>query len=303
MRHAFFALFVLFATLISPLVSSAEKKDDDKPATFPEPAMPDVLALLAKRTADLPDVEPTTKERQEIQRIIRNFSGTAERFRDRNIRDMQSYGRVAYPFIGAAYTQPFELSERIDLLQVLAMPGSPLTAGYFRDAHTMALSQMNVTENTPPAPPPDYPSKRDREQPQGRLNAVRAGADNVLRVEGYMSVAGGPFNALQLLQIYQKRYGSEKTAPLLTDVTRDAARLAATAVDAKRAKGSWTRDDRIMLAEHLIPMLFVENEDLKKLPQDALKKLLPTGYPKFDADAADWIAWWDKVKDSPRAWK
>src|SRR6185369_1375509 len=106
---------------------------------------------------------------------------------------------------------------------------------------------------------------------------------NILAVEGYASVAGGPFNSLFLLDVYKRRYTAESIDPLLNDIARDRTRLGNAAGDVKGSRSVWTLDDRLMLIEQLLPLLFVDNEELNTLPRDLLKKLLPSGYPKWDA--------------------
>jgi len=32
------------------------------------------------------------------------------------------------------------------------------------------------------------------------------------------------------------------------------------------------------------------------LPRDMLKKILPTGYPKWDAGPTEWSEWWSKKR-------
>lgn len=274
-----------------------------KEETFPDVKPPDALSLLAKRSAASPPAEPTKTDRQEIFRLIRNFADSGDVSRRKILRNLQDYGRIAYPFIAAAYVEPFEVNIRVDLLQALAVPNSPLTTGILADAHKLAGREKEITAETPPPVPPDYVSKRDRNRPQSRAELVSIDAQNVIAIEGYASVAGGPFNALFLLDIYKKRYTSEKVDPLLSDIGRDRTRLGNVAGEVKGARSVWTLDDRLMLIEQLLPLLYKDNEELKVLPRELLKKLLPTGYPKWDAPQSDWMEWWKKRKDVPSAWR
>lgn len=286
----------------APKAESAIPAAENGPV-FPTVKPPDVLSLLATRAAGIPPPEPNKNDRQEIFRLIRNFGDTNDSQRRKNIRALQDYGRMAYPFIAAAYVQPFEINIRVDLLQALAVPNSPLTTGILMDAHHTSAKEKEITAAEPPPPPPDYVSKRDRNLPQTRVQNLHIDAQNVLTIEGYASVAGGPFNSLFLLDVYKKRYTSETVDPLLADINRDRSRLGNAAGEVKGSRAIWTLDDRIMLIEQLLPLLFSENEDLKQLPRDLLKKILPSGYPKWEASQSDWVEWWNKRKDVPSAWR
>ena len=275
---------------------------DDGPR-FPDVKPPDIMSLLAARAAGNPPPEPNKIDRQEIFRLIRNYGDTNDVLRRRSVRTLQDYGRMAYPFIASAYVQPFEVNIRVDLLQVLAVPNSPLTAGILMDAHKATNREKEFTAAEPPAQPPEYLSKRDRDYPQTRGQILNLNAQNVLAIEGYASVAGGPFNALFLLEIYKKRYTGDTVDPLLVDVNRDRTRLGNAAGEVKGSRAIWTLDDRMMLIEQLLPMLFLDNEELKILPRDLLKKILPSGYPKWEAPQSDWVEWWNKRKDVPSAWR
>ena len=83
---------------------------------------------------------------------------------------------------------------------------------------------------------------------------------------------------------------------MLNDISRDRSRLALTAADAARSSSSWTAADRIMLSELMFPLLSKENEEFKSLARELLKKILPAGYPKWDATQDEWVAWWEKAK-------
>ncbi len=279
---------------------AAEKPKDLK---FREPPKPDLAELVALRSDVRPPPEPSKAERQEIFRLIRNFAETNPTFRKRSIKTLQGYGRTVYPFIAPAYTAPQDLPLRIELLEVLSGPGNALAASIFSDAHRQAQAAMDSTAANPPPPPPQYETQRDRQRPIMRAEYVRMAADDVLRVEGYASTAGGPFNALFLLDTYRKRYGGHQTEPLLSNLRRDVLRLGAAGADAKRANSAWTPADKIMLAEMLLPLLFNANDDLKDLPKELLKKILPTGHPKWDDSETDWVEWFEDVRSTPRQWK
>jgi hypothetical protein len=287
---------------LAPKADAAIPAAENGPV-FPAVKPPDILSLLATRAADIPPPEPNKNDRQEIFRLIRNFADTNDSQRRKNIRMLQDYGRMAYPFIAAAYVQPFEINIRVDLLQALAVPNSPLTTGILMDAHHASAKEKEITASEPPLPPPEYVSKRDRNLPQTRGQNLHIDAQNVLTIEGYASVAAGPFNALFLLDVYKKRYTNETIDPLLADINRDRSRLGNAAGEVKGSRAIWTLDDRMMLIEQLVPLLFSENEDLKQLPRDLLKKILPSGYPKWDAPQSDWVEWWNKRKDVPSAWR
>jgi hypothetical protein len=267
--------------------------------TFPDVRAPDPVALATARAINFPAPEPTKSERQEIDRCMRNFADTNTAGRMKIIRTLQSYGRMVDPFVVAMFVAPEELSARVGLLQSLAVSGRPFTTPVFAEAYRTALASMQQVENGPAQLPPAYLSKRDRDRPMGRSELLKLAADNVLAIEGYASTAGGPFNALFLLDIYRKRYTSDQTQPLLLSPARDRARLAATAADASRTRSSWTKDDRIALAEVTFPLLFRDG-DLQLFAKDFLTKLLPTGHPKWDADQGDWVEWWEKAKEKLR---
>ena len=289
------------AAVKTPKAESAAPVDEGP--SFPEVKPPDILSLLAARSAANPPAEPDKSSRQEIFRLIRNFADTNDSLRRRSIRTLQEYGRMAYPFLAAAYVEPFEINIRVDLLQVLAVQNSPLTTGIFMEAHKTASREKEATAAEPPLPPPDYVSKRDRNQPRTRGQFLNIDAQNVLAIEGYAAVAGGPFNALFLLDIYKKRYTGDSIDPLLVDSARYRTRLGNAAGEIKGSRSIWTLDDRMMLIEQLLPLLFKEDEELKTLPRDLLKKLLPSGYPKWEAPQGEWVEWWNKRKDVPSAWR
>jgi len=261
---------------------------------FPEVKRVDFISLEANRAALFPPGELSKGERQELSRAIRNFSDSTELSRKKIIRSLQGFGRAAYPFIAAAYTLPAELGDRIELLEALAVPGSPFTASTFAESHAASRASYAGTASLPPPPPPDYPSRRDRIP--SRSADLKGAARDVLDIENYASIAGGPFNALMLVEIYVERYSAEKVDPLVSDVARDRVRLAATAADAGKTRTSWSGADRAMLADQLLPLLFKPSEELQLLPRDMLKKILPTGYPKWDAGPTEWSEWWSKKR-------
>ncbi|MFH0939460.1 MAG: hypothetical protein V1899_09305 [Planctomycetota bacterium] len=266
--------------------------------TFARPKAPNATALVANELAALPLSEPRKGDRQEILRLVRNFGDSSDRQRDRIIHSLQNYGMLVMPFIAAAYPEPYKIQDKIDLFQALAVPGQALTTAAFSEAHTAACVALEITTNQPPPMPPDYVSQHDRLRPRGKAEWLKLAANNLLRVEDYTSTAGGPYNAILLLSYYKERYTSDKENILLVDAQRDAARLAATANDVNHARSFWTNDNRIMVAEQVFPLLFGDNSDLQLLAQSLLKKILPSGHPKFDATQSDWVEWWVKTKDA-----
>lgn len=262
--------------------------------TFPKTKKPDIKALLAKRATPFP--EPDKQDRIELHRLTRNFFDSSDRSRNEIIQRLKRYGTMAYPFIAGSYTHPTDLFVRTELLHALAVPGSPLTAGIFQDAHEAAIASYGSTLDTPPPPPPDYLSKRDRERLRSGVSAAKQMAAAVLDIENSASVAGGPLNALLLLSAYEQRYEADTTDALLWNISRDRDHLADAAADATKTRGSWTIEDRILLAEESFPLLFRDDENLRTLPRDLLKKILPQGYPKWDAPQDQWVEWWDHAK-------
>lgn len=302
-RNLLPCLAALALALALPAPAGEGTKDEQAPApppappaTFPEPRAPDPIALANALAARSPPPEPDKNARQEIFRVLRNFADTNDAGRRKTLRTLQDYGRMAEPFIAAAYTDPADFDYRVSILAALAVPGRPLTTPCFAGAHRTALAQFSQAGAAAPPRQSTYVSKRDRERPASRGELLQLAAANVFDLEGYMSVAGGPFNALYLLDVYKQRYSSDKTEPLLMGLPRDRARLAATAADVGRSRSSWTTADRIGLAELTLPLLFKDNDDLQSLAKDLLKKLLPSGYPKWDAPQEDWVEWWGKAR-------
>jgi hypothetical protein len=268
---------------------------DEGPApTFPEPKDVSLSALIASRVPDPP--EPTKQERQEIFRLIRNFRDSSDKSRDKSLAALKNFGEKAYPFIASAYTAADELDDRISLFSAMALPNSPYTAGAFSEAHAAALKAFEHTSEAPPPPPPDYTSKLDRAASRNPGSDVKAAAANVLAIEADASIAGGPFNTLFLFQTYKKRYSGETDA-LLKNANRDKALLASAAGDAQKSKTEWIGADRVMLAEQALPLLFKDNDELSALARELLKKILPSGHPKFEASQEEWLTWWTKNKD------
>jgi len=267
------------------------------PLAFPEPRMPDPVALANARAALEPaPPEPSKKERQDIFRAMRDFADTNAGNRKKFIRILQSYGRMAEPFIASAYTDPAELNERVDFLEALAVPGRTLSTPVFAAAHRQALAALDQAANSGQQMPPAYASMFDRDRPPTRGELMKLAAANVLDLEGFMSTAGGPFNTLFLLDLYRKRYTSDKTDPLLLGLARDRTRLAAAAADGGRSRSSWNADERLGVIELALPMLFKDDDAITTLAQSLLAKLLPTGHPKWDADEEAWVEWWKKAK-------
>ena len=274
-----------------------EAAPEEEELFFEKQKMPDVAALSAARIGEFTFPEPSKLERQELFRLIRNFGDTNESGRNKILRTLQNFGLTAQPFIASAYDLPHELDIRIELLRALAVPGRTLTAGIFQEAHREALASYGGTQAEPAPLPPPYLSKRDRDQPQSRADFVRMASRDVLQVEEYASLAGGPLNTLFLLQLYLKRYAAETVDPLLSDAARDRNRLSTAAADATRSRSAWTKADRVMLLELLFPLLFEENDDLKSLARETLKRLLPSTHPKWTASQTDWVKWWHKTRE------
>lgn len=263
---------------------------------FPKVKRPDIKSMLALRVNNTIQLGISKQDRQELLRLTRNFPDSSNRARSEIIGRLKGYGLQAYPFIAASCTHPTEIFDRAELLRALAVPNSPLTAGVFEEAHKTAWAVYNATLNTPQPPPPDYLSKRDRER-LGRGNtALREASAAVLDIENSASIAGGPLNAILLLDIYQQRYEGDSSDALLWDANRDRQRLGTTANDALKSRTGWSPDDRILVAELAFPLLFNEDEMLNQLPRDLLKKVLPTGYPKWDAPEDEWVRWWTGAK-------
>lgn len=265
---------------------------EEEALRFPEVKPPDVSALVAQKLAGVNLGDPIKQDRQEIIRLIRNFADTNDATRRKSIRTLQEFDIVAYPFITSAYTHPTEIDVRVDLLRAIAVPGRPLTAGVFAEAHAAAMRNLESAAKTATPVPPDYPSKRERDLPILRTDNLRVAASYVLQIEEYASNAGGPYNALLLLEIYKQRYAGEKTDSLLTNAARDRARLAEAAADVTRPVSSWTAEDRTLLAEQLLPLMFHTSDDLRLIAREALKKILPSGHPKWDASETAWVTWW-----------
>lgn len=286
-------------TLTAVKIANAEAPAAGAPAAahvFEQPKAVNVTQLVARRLAASPPPEPGKAERQEIFRLIRDYTGVGENSRQRIIRSLQRYGLMALPFISSGLLEPVNRQNRIEIFEGLAVPGEHLTTAAFAELHGEAQAALAAIASAPPPSQPAYLSQEDRKRPLSKAEWLKLAADNVVRIEGYAATAGGPYNALWLLQIHEKRYGGPQTDPLLADVQRDRARLAAAAAGAARALGEWTGANRVMLAEEAFPLLFKDNEDLASLAQALLKKVLPSGYPKWDAPQNEWADWWLKAK-------
>lgn len=296
---------------VTPIIPEGKGTDAREPATtdprgperslsestFPKAKRPDLRSMLALRTNNSIQLNISKQSRQELLRLTRNFGDSSNRARNEIIQNLKSFGQEAYPFIAASYTHPTQIFDRAELLRALAVPNSPLTAGMFDEAHKTAWAVHTATLNTPPPPPPDYLSKRDRERFGKANNALRETAATLLDIENSASIAGGPLNTLLLLDAYQLRYDSETSDALLWDIKRDKGRLGTAANDATKSKTGWSAEDRVLVAEQAFPLLFREDENLKELPRDLLKKILPSGYPKWDAPEDEWVNWWDGAKE------
>jgi hypothetical protein len=279
----------------APETAKKEAAPPEEDLKFETLKAPNVLSLLTARAPAAP--VPARSQQQELHRLARNFGDSSAPSRNKIIRNLQDYGQMAYPFIEAAYVEPAEMDDRVDLLRAVAVPGRPFSAAILAPAHKRCLEAMTRAAEDPPPLPPDHKSRRDRDQPLGKADQLRNAASRVLTVEGYAATAGGPFNALFLWQICVERYTSEKTDALLMGAARDAARLAETAADATRSKSSWTAADRVLVAEQALPWLFKENPDLKSISAELLKKILPPSHPKWDAPQADWVRWWQTARE------
>ncbi|MGD0094593.1 MAG: hypothetical protein ABSE73_32180 [Planctomycetota bacterium] len=271
------------------------------PPAFAEPKMPDPVALAKARAAEAeaedPRPQPRTAERQAIERALNNFMYSNQTNRGKIIRLLQGYGRMADQYIACAFTNPGQIDMRVEILEVLAVPGNALSTPVFAEVHRAALASMEQTAAGPEVPPPDYLSKQDRNQPLTRSDFVKVAASNVLDLEGYMSTAGGPFSTLFLLDVYRKRYTSDKTEQSLLGVVRDRTRLAAAAADAGRTRSEWTKAYRVSAIELALPMLFKDDSALQTLAQGLLTKLLPSTHPKWTAPEEDWVKWWEKTRE------
>jgi len=290
---------------LSPDGKRVEQADDKKDAAsaaepakslFQDSKKPDIGFLVAARSERLAVPEPDKNSRQELFRLVRNYADSTEASRRRIIRSLQDYGRTAYPFIAGAYTEPFDFQVRVDLMQALAVPNNPFAASILNEVHRDAERALHRAASLPPLLPPDYLTKRERDNPADPQDYLRLHAQNMLRIEGYAAVAGGPFNALFLFDVYRTRYGGDNVDALLMDVSRDRTRLANTAGDLKSSKSAWTLEDRRQLIDALLPLLFKENEDLNRVPRDLLKKLLPSNAPKWEASEKEWFDWWSVAK-------
>ncbi|HYF50851.1 MAG TPA: hypothetical protein VEJ63_15660 [Planctomycetota bacterium] len=293
---------IVTITAIKSTEPAKEKKEEgaETAATFPEVKPPVLTQLVSKRLAGRKEPSYRKDERIELHRMVRNFAESSNASRQKIVRRLKDYGTTADPFIDAAYNEIDEIPEKVELLAAAAQPGRNLSVLLFLHAHDAAKAYMKRVADEPSALPPDYVSKRDRESPLDKADLLKAAAGYVLTVEGYASTAGGPLNALFLLDVYRKRYTSDEEDPLLIDLGRDKSRLAATGNDATRSKSAWTGEDRILLAELVFPWLFRDNADLKSLSQELLKKILPSGHPKWDAPEEDWVAWWEEAKEGLR---
>jgi hypothetical protein len=202
---------------------------------------------------------------------------------------------MAYPFIAAVYTDPIDLDMRVHLLSVIAEPNSPYTADIFSDTHATALEIFKHSLVEPPVPP-DNTIRVERVVVIGKREDMKELASQLLTIEAYAAQAGGPFNTLFLFQIYKKRYSGEDN-PLLNDSKRDSGFLVVAAGDAGDPDSAWTGADRIDLAERAFPLLFKDNDDLKTIARELLRRLLPASHPKWTASQDEWFTWWVKNKD------
>lgn len=278
---------------LTPVITS--NTDDSKNAglTFKEPKGVAISSLLASRMPPIP--EAVKQHRIDLVRQIRNFSDSSDLSRNRIIRQLQNFGLTAYPFIEAAYTGPNDLFDKVELLQAVALPHHPYCAMIISTTHADAVSELGRIANSPPPLPPEILTK-DRNRTPTRAQMQRNMARLVRSLEGYASIAGGPFNTLFLLRVYKERYGGESD-PLLHDVMADRQRLATVVGDLKNKADAWLPEDRPMLIDLALPLHFKKTDDLREVVQDLLKKILPDKHPKWDAPEAEWVEWWMKAKD------
>ena len=259
---------------------------------FKEPKTVNLASLLAARMPRIP--EAGVQSRIELFRLIRNFGDSSDASRLKIIRNLGSYGLMAYPYIEGSYVEPLDLNDKVQLVQAVSGQRKPYSAQIFSQIHASLLADMARATSIAPQLPTEIVTKRNnivtREQ------HLRGVANNIRLIEGYASQSGGPFNALFLLTIYKDRYGANSDA-LLKDLLSDRARLAATAIDYKNPATGWTVGDRVALIEITFPLYFKDNDDLKDLAEDFLKKLLPEKHPKWDTPQAEWFEWWGKQRD------
>lgn len=259
---------------------------------FKEPKNINLTSLLAARMPRIP--EAGVQSRIELFRLIRNFGDSSDASRLKIIRSLGSYGLMAYPYIEGSYVEQADLSDKVQLVQAVSGTRRPYSAQIFSQVHASLLADMTRVSSTAPQLPTEIVTKRNNIVT--RDQHLRNVANNTRLIEGYASQSGGPFNALFLLTIYKERYGANSDA-LLKDLLSDRARLAATAVDFKNPATGWTAQDRVTLIEMAFPLYFKDNDDLKSLVEDFLKKLLPEKHPKWYASQAEWFEWWNKQRE------
>ncbi|HLX59917.1 MAG TPA: hypothetical protein VKX17_01425 [Planctomycetota bacterium] len=273
---------------VTVVVDEAPNLDE---LVFKEPPAVNLQTLLAARMPPIP--EATRQARQELFRLVRNFGESTDASRSNIVRQLGSFGLMAYPYVDGSYTNPGDIDDKVELAQSVSGPRRPFNAGIFATVHAVALAELGRVATEPPTLPPEVLAQR-RTVPT-RVQRLRMLARDARTVEGYASISGGPFNALFLLSVYVPRYTGETDA-LLKDILTDRARLAATATDYKSAASGWTAADRVMLIEKAFPLYFKGNDDVKGLGEDLLKKLLPDKHPKWDAPQGEWFEWWGNAK-------
>ncbi len=273
-----------------PLIIEPETKGP--PLIFREPKAVNLTAWIVSRTPTIP--EAVRGDRLELFRLVRNFGDSSDASRQKIIRALGNFGLMAYPFIEGSYNTPNDLNDKVDLLQAVASAHKPYTAQLFLPVHAQLLNEMSRIGNEPPQLPPELITKR--QYIPTRNQRLRGTARNVRAVEGFAATCGGPFNAQFLLNVYKDRYAGDSDA-LLKDSGADRARLAATAADHKNSASGWTAPDRVQLIETALPLYFKDNEDLRGIAEDFLKKLLPDRHPKWDAPQAEWVEWWASQRD------
>ena len=279
---------------VAPVAVVATKKEVE-PApevlVFHEPQTVALASLLAARMPRIP--EPDVRSRLELFRCIRNFGDSSDFSRQRIVHTLAGYGLMAYPFIEGSYLGSNDLDDKVQLVGAVAGSHKPYSAQILATTHATVMSELSRT--TVQAPQLPYEMTMRRPTSPTREQILRDIARDARIVEGYAAASGGPFNTLFLFNLYKLRYGGEADA-LLKNLTTDKARLAVVATDHSSSASGWTPADRVLLIESAFPLNFRDNEELKGLAQELLKKLLPDRHPKWEAPETEWVQWWSKER-------
>jgi hypothetical protein len=284
---------VLAIVKAADTVSDKPKSDAGSEQFFQTPKDVNITALMATRAPQ--PAELARKDRIALSIAVENFKNSSPKLEAKYLSTLRSYGTAAYPFIASAYNEPLDLDTKIHLLAAVSESNSPYTAGIFADTHAVAWDVFSHSLVEPPISPDDS-FKVERVAVAGKREEMKSLAGQVLAVEALAAQAGGPFNTLFLFQIYKRRYSSELN-PLLSDARRDSNFLTVASADAWKADAAWTGADRVDLAERALPLLFKDNEDLKTIARELLKRLLPSTHPKWNAPQEEWFTWWTKNRD------